>query len=50
MFVATRHGKDLGSIVLNIPGLHNIRNALAAIATGGELDIPFASFRSAARL
>jgi UDP-N-acetylmuramate--alanine ligase len=27
--------------VLNIPGLHNIRNALAAIATGTELDIPF---------
>jgi UDP-N-acetylmuramate--alanine ligase len=46
-FVATRHGKDLGSVVLNIPGLHNIRNALAAIATGGELDIPFSSIRQA---
>jgi UDP-N-acetylmuramate--alanine ligase len=47
MFVATRHGKDLGSVVLNIPGLHNIRNALAAIATGGELDIPFGCIQEA---
>jgi UDP-N-acetylmuramate--alanine ligase len=47
MFVATRHSKDLGSVVLNIPGLHNIRNALAAIATGGELDVPFSCIREA---
>jgi UDP-N-acetylmuramate--alanine ligase len=47
MFVAGRHGKDLGSVTLNIPGVHNIRNALAAIATGVELDIPFASIREA---
>ena len=47
MFVATRHGRDLGSIVLNIPGLHNIRNALAAIATGRELDLPFSCIREA---
>jgi UDP-N-acetylmuramate--alanine ligase len=47
MFVATRHGKDLGSVVLNIPGLHNIRNALAAVATGMELDIPFSCIREA---
>jgi UDP-N-acetylmuramate--alanine ligase len=46
-FVATRHGNDLGSVMLNIPGLHNIRNALAAIATGVELDIPFDSIREA---
>jgi UDP-N-acetylmuramate--alanine ligase len=43
LFVAMRHGRELGSVALNIPGLHNIRNALAAIATGMELDIPFAS-------
>ena len=47
VFVAMRHGKELGSVALNIPGLHNIRNALAAIATGVELDIPFASIREA---
>ena len=46
-FVAMRHGKDLGSVVLNIPGLHNIRNALAAIATGVELDISFVCIREA---
>jgi UDP-N-acetylmuramate--alanine ligase len=47
VFVVMRHGKDLGSVVLNIPGLHNIRNALAAIATGVELDIPFVYIREA---
>jgi UDP-N-acetylmuramate--alanine ligase len=41
VFTATRQGAALGSVRLNIPGLHNIRNALAAIATGLELDIPF---------
>jgi UDP-N-acetylmuramate--alanine ligase len=48
-FVATRHGKVLGSVILNIPGLHNICNALAAIATGVELDIPFARIQEALR-
>jgi UDP-N-acetylmuramate--alanine ligase len=48
-FVATRHGRVLGSVVLNIPGLHNIRNALAAIATGIELDIPFVRIQEALR-
>jgi UDP-N-acetylmuramate--alanine ligase len=46
-FVATRYGKDLGPVVLNIPGMHNIRNALAAIATGVELDIPFICIQEA---
>jgi UDP-N-acetylmuramate--alanine ligase len=48
-FVATRYGKVLGSIVLNIPGLHNIYNALAAIATGVELDLPLACIQDALR-
>ena len=46
-FVATAYGRILGSVVLNIPGLHNIHNALAAIATGMELDIPFACIQEA---
>jgi UDP-N-acetylmuramate--alanine ligase len=46
-FVATRQGATLGSVVLNIPGMHNICNALAAIATGVELDIPFAHIQEA---
>src|SRR5919109_1893184 len=40
-FLALRHGATLGPVLLNIPGLHNIRNTLAAIATGTELDISF---------
>lgn len=31
----------LGSILLRMPGRHNIANALAAVAVGLELDIPF---------
>ncbi len=33
--------ENLGRIELALPGAHNIRNALAAIAVGLELDIPF---------
>jgi len=45
-FTATRrNGSPLTSldITLNLPGEHNVRNALAAIAVGTELDIPDAS-------
>ncbi|MDO8644015.1 MAG: UDP-N-acetylmuramate--L-alanine ligase [bacterium] len=35
------HEKKLGKIRLNIPGKHNISNALAAVAVGLELGIPF---------
>ena len=31
----------LGSVMLRMPGDHNIANALAAVAVGLELDIPF---------
>jgi UDP-N-acetylmuramate--alanine ligase len=31
----------LGSLALNVPGLHNLQNALAAIAVGLELDLSF---------
>ncbi len=34
-------GELLGTIQLQVPGLHNVRNALAAVAVGLELDIPF---------
>jgi UDP-N-acetylmuramate--alanine ligase len=34
-------GEELGQVRLNIPGVHNIRNSLAAIAIGLELKIPF---------
>src|SRR5215475_2585630 len=48
-FIATRRDRDLGSIIMQIPGLHNIRNALAAIATGVELEIPFGCIQEALR-
>src|SRR4030081_1417288 len=36
------HGADVvGDIALRVPGLHNVYNALAAIAVGFELDVPF---------
>jgi UDP-N-acetylmuramate--alanine ligase len=40
-FTVSRHNQDLGKIVLNIAGQHNILNALAGIATALELNISF---------
>ncbi|MFA6470667.1 MAG: UDP-N-acetylmuramate--L-alanine ligase [Candidatus Latescibacterota bacterium] len=34
-------GNILGRVTLALPGEHNVRNALAAIAVAGEMDIPF---------
>ena len=37
-------GSDrLGGITLHAPGLHNVRNALAAVAVGLEIEVPFAT-------
>jgi UDP-N-acetylmuramate--alanine ligase len=38
---------SLGEITLNLPGIHNVYNALASIAVGFELDIPFDLIKSA---
>jgi UDP-N-acetylmuramate--alanine ligase len=46
-FTVSRKDQDLGEIVLNLPGLHNIYNALASIAVGIELEIPFATIKEA---
>ncbi len=40
-------GKELGSITLNLPGVHNVYNSLSSIAVGTELDIPFDVIASA---
>ncbi len=37
----------LGELALVVPGLHSVRNALAAVAVGLELDVPFAKIVSA---
>jgi len=39
-------GERLGTVELRVPGLHNVRNALAAIAVGHELAIPFGAIRN----
>ena len=41
-FTAWRGEERLGEVVLPMPGLHNVQNALAAIACACELEIPFA--------
>lgn len=43
----TREKHSLGSVTLNIPGEHNIQNALAAIAVCLELDVPFSNIQHA---
>jgi UDP-N-acetylmuramate--alanine ligase len=52
----TRGVTTLGPLTLNVPGRHNLENALATIAVGLELDVPFdriasglAEFRGAER-
>ena len=42
-FLVSLDNKNLGSVTLSVPGVHNIYNALAAMAVGLELQIPFAS-------
>ncbi|MCW7752553.1 UDP-N-acetylmuramate--L-alanine ligase [Desulfobotulus sp. H1] len=46
-FTVLHHGKELGRLTLNLPGRHNVTNALAAIATGCELSIDFNQIRKA---
>ena len=42
VFCAFRRGEKLGEAVLNVPGRHNVSNALGVIALATELGIPFA--------
>ena len=46
-FTVYQSGNKLGDIVLNALGAHNVRNALAAVAVGMELDIPFERIKHA---
>jgi UDP-N-acetylmuramate--alanine ligase len=41
-FLIERHGQVVGLARLRVPGEHNVRNALAAIAVSQELEIDFA--------
>jgi UDP-N-acetylmuramate--alanine ligase len=46
-FEVFRTGEWLGQFSLNLPGTHNVANALAAIAVGVELDIPLSAIAQA---
>jgi len=46
-FSVYRDRNHLGDIRLNLPGEHNVNNALASIAVGSELQIPFDIIKSA---
>jgi UDP-N-acetylmuramate--alanine ligase len=46
-FDVLQQGTLLGECVLQIPGRHNVLNALAAIGVGLDLEIPFASIATA---
>jgi UDP-N-acetylmuramate--alanine ligase len=40
-FTVKRRGEELGRVRLNVPGEHNVGNALAAVAVGLDLEIEF---------
>ncbi len=46
-FTAMVYGKPIGEVTLQVPGHHNIRNALAAIAVAIDLEIPFPMIQQA---
>lgn len=46
-FVVYHEKESLGSVQLNVPGRHNIKNALAAVALAFLFDIPFHTVQKA---
>ncbi|MCE2392391.1 MAG: UDP-N-acetylmuramate--L-alanine ligase, partial [Proteobacteria bacterium] len=46
-FVARSGTRELGEVRLSMPGEHNVANALAALAVGEELGVPFDRAREA---
>ena len=47
MFDLISHGKNLGSVTLDVPGSYNVRNALAAITVAIEMGVNFDIIASA---
>ncbi len=46
-FELVKNGETMGTINLKVPGEHNVRNALAAVAIGYELDVSFEAIKRA---
>ena len=46
-FEVVQRGKVLGPATLQVPGGHNVLNALAAVAVGLDLEVPFSSIQEA---
>ncbi|HHJ53372.1 MAG TPA: UDP-N-acetylmuramate--L-alanine ligase, partial [Caldithrix abyssi] len=46
-FEVVENGQELGRVHLNVPGLHNVKNALAAIAVCRELNMEFEEIKDA---
>jgi UDP-N-acetylmuramate--alanine ligase len=46
-FTLHHKGEPLGEIRLNLPGIHNVYNAMASVAVGFELGIPFETVKAA---
>jgi UDP-N-acetylmuramate--alanine ligase len=46
-FTVYHHSERLGDVQLNLPGLHNVSNAMAGIAVGTELGISFGVIKEA---
>jgi len=46
-FEIVHRGKVLGAATLQVPGGHNVLNALAAVAIGLDLEVPFGSIQQA---
>jgi UDP-N-acetylmuramate--alanine ligase len=45
-FMVLHGSKELGEVEIQIPGRHNVQNALAAIAVGLELKVPFGKIKT----
>ncbi len=49
VFCVYRRGEQLGEAVLNVPGQHNVQNAVGVIALATELAIPFEKIAASLR-
>jgi len=47
LFKVEYKGKDFGEINLFVPGIHNVKNSLAALCVGLELEIPLEKMKKA---